>query len=86
MTGFSDAPKDLNAIVSNPPFHQGIHTHYDTSEVLCQTAKLHLKNNGELWIVANRFLNYPTLIAQSFTQCMVKADQQGFKVLYACKK
>ena len=86
VTGFSDAPKDLNAIVSNPPFHQGIHTHYDTSEVLCQTAKLHLKNNGELWIVANRFLNYPTLIAQSFTQCMVKADQQGFKVLYACKK
>ena len=28
VTGFADAPKDLDAIVSNPPFHQGIHTNY----------------------------------------------------------
>lgn len=84
VTGFRDAPKDLDAIVSNPPFHQGIHTNYDASEELCQLASVHLKNSGELWIVANRFLNYPPLIEQSFGQCMVKADQQGFKVLYAC--
>ena len=86
VTGFRDAPKDLDAIVSNPPFHQGIHTNYDASEELCQLASVHLKNSGELWIVANRFLNYPPLIEQSFGQCMVKADQQGFKVLYACAK
>ncbi|ENX39495.1 class I SAM-dependent methyltransferase [Acinetobacter sp. NIPH 2100] len=86
VTGFKDAPKDLDAIVSNPPFHQGIHTNYDASEELCQLAKIHLKNSGELWIVANRFLNYPPLIEQSFGQCVVKADQQGFKVLYACAK
>ena len=86
VTGFRDAPKDLDAIVSNPPFHQGIHTNYDASEELCQLASIHLKNSGELWIVANRFLNYPPLIEQSFGQCMVKADQQGFKVLYACAK
>ena len=84
VTGFVDAPKDLDAIVSNPPFHQGIHTNYDASEELCQLAKKHLKSSGELWIVANRFLNYPPLIEQSFGQCLVKADQQGFKVLYAC--
>ncbi|ENX12031.1 ribosomal RNA small subunit methyltransferase C [Acinetobacter sp. CIP 64.2] len=86
VTGFVDAPKDLDAIVSNPPFHQGIHTNYDASEELCQRAKQHLKNAGELWIVANRFLNYPPLIEQNFGQCLVKADQQGFKVLYACAK
>ncbi|MGN5763693.1 methyltransferase [Acinetobacter calcoaceticus] len=86
VTGFRDAPKDLDAIVSNPPFHQGIHTNYDASEELCQHASVHLKKSGELWIVANRFLNYPPLIEQSFGQCMVKADQQGFKVLYACAK
>lgn len=84
VTGFADAPKDLDAIVSNPPFHQGIHTDYDASETLCRRAKLHLKRSGELWIVANRFLNYPPLIEQSFGECMVKADQQGFKVLFAC--
>lgn len=84
VTGFADAPKDLDAIVSNPPFHQGIHTNYHASEELCQLAKSHLNSSGELWIVANRFLNYPPLIEQSFGQCLVKADQQGFKVLYAC--
>ena len=84
VTGFADAPKELDAIVSNPPFHQGIHTNYHASEELCQLAKSHLNSSGELWIVANRFLNYPPLIEQSFGQCTVKADQQGFKVLYAC--
>ena len=83
VTGFTDAPQDLDVIVSNPPFHQGIHTNYDASEALCQHAKSHLNSAGELWIVANRFLNYPHLIEQNFGQCTVKTDQQGFKVLFA---
>ena len=44
---------------------------------------MHLKSGGELWLVANRFLNYPILIEQNFGQCTIKADQQGFKVLFA---
>ena len=84
VANFSDAPTELDAIVSNPPFHQGIHTNYDISEGLCSISKRHLKSNGELWIVANRFLNYPILIEQNFGQCKVIADQNGFKVLYAC--
>lgn len=83
VSGIEDAPLFLHAIVSNPPFHQGIQTDYDASEKLCKTARRHLKSGGELWIVANRFLNYPLLIEQSFGQCTVKADQQGFKVLFA---
>ena len=81
--GIEDAPLFLHAIVSNPPFHQGIHTDYNASENLCKTSRRHLKSDGELWIVANRFLNYPLLIEQSFGQCTTKADQQGFKVLFA---
>ena len=84
VTGIADAPAELDAIVSNPPFHQGIHTNYDASEGLCQYAKKHLKASGELWIVANRFLNYSQLLEKHFGQCQTKADQQGFKVLYAC--
>ena len=83
VTGIEDAPLFLHAIVSNPPFHQGIHTDYNASESLCKTSRRHLKSGGELWIVANRFLNYPLLIEQSFGQCTTKADQQGFKVLFA---
>ncbi len=83
VTGIEDAPLFLHAIVSNPPFHSGIQTDYNTSESLCKTSRRHLKSGGELWIVANRFLNYPTLIEQNFGQCVTKADQQGFKVLFA---
>ena len=83
VTGIEDAPLFLHAIVSNPPFHQGIQTDYNASENLCKTSRRHLKSGGELWIVANRFLNYPTLIEQHYGQCTIKADQQGFKVLFA---
>lgn len=83
VTGIEDAPLFLHAIVSNPPFHQGIKTDYNASENLCKTSRRHLKSGGELWIVANRFLNYPILIEQNFGQCTTKADQQGFKVLFA---
>lgn len=83
VTGIEDAPLFLHAIVSNPPFHQGIQTDYNASESLCKTSRRHLKSGGELWIVANRFLNYPMLIEQNFGQCTTKADQQGFKVLFA---
>ena len=83
VTGIDDAPLFLHAIVSNPPFHQGIQTDYNASENLCKTSRRHLKSGGELWIVANRFLNYPLLIEQSFGRCTTKADQQGFKVLFA---
>ncbi len=83
VTGIEDAPLFLHAIVSNPPFHQGIKTDYNASENLCKTARRHLKSGGELWLVANRFLNYPILIEQNFGQCTIKADQQGFKVLFA---
>ncbi|SPL70241.1 class I SAM-dependent methyltransferase [Acinetobacter stercoris] len=84
VSGFNDATNELDAIISNPPFHQGIHTNYDASEALCEHAKAHLKSGGELWIVANRFLNYPVLIEQRFGHCKIKTDEQGFKVMYAC--
>lgn len=83
VTGIQDAPLFLHAIVSNPPFHLGVHTDYNASETLCKESRRHLKSGGELWIVANRFLNYPTLIEQHYKRCSVKADQQGFKVLFA---
>lgn len=84
VAGIEDAPKQLDAVISNPPFHQGIHTNYAASENLCKTAKAHLKNQGELWIVANRFLNYTSIIEQQFGQVEIKTDQNGFKVIYAC--
>lgn len=62
-----------------PPFHQGIHTNYDASEGLCQNAKKHLKASGELWIVANRFLNYQILIESTLVSVRLKLIFKAFK-------
>lgn len=83
VRGIEDIAQDFDAIVSNPPFHQGVKTDYLVSENLCNFAQQHLNKTGELWIVANRFLNYPTLLQQYFSHCEIKADTQGFKVIYA---
>ncbi len=36
------------------------------AKIYAKHARRHLKSDGELWIVANRFLNYPLLIAAKF--------------------
>lgn len=86
ITGIQDVPIGLKVLISNPPFHQGIHTSYNVSEDLCQEARKHLTMSGEIWLVANRFLSYPTLLEKTFGKCHIKADQKGFKVLYASSK
>ncbi len=81
ITGIADAPHELDAIVSNPPFHQGIHTHYSATEDLCRESAQHLKSHGQLLIVANRFLQYEPIIQQHFRLMHSLCEQQGFKIL-----
>lgn len=83
--GIADAPQQLAAIVSNPPFHQGVHTDYSATEQLLREAAQHLRPGGELRIVANSFLRYPPLIEQHIGACRVVAEREGFRV-YAAKR
>ena len=48
----------FDCIVSNPPFHTGLSTNYDITQVFIRDAKKRLINKGELLIVANCFLPY----------------------------
>lgn len=84
--GIQDAPANLAAIISNPPFHQGIHTSYQASEALLRQATEHLSAQGELRIVANSFLRYAPIIEQHFKSCQVVAKQHGFHIYQAVKK
>ncbi len=81
--GIIDAPKNLAAIISNPPFHQGIRTHYQASEDLLKHSVKHLKSGGELRIVANNFLRYSPLIEQQFGHCHTLGQRHGFNVYQA---
>lgn len=81
--GIDAAPKQLAAIISNPPFHQGVHTHYQASETLIERAAQHLVPGGELRLVANAFLRYPPLIEAHLGSCQTLATADGFRIYRA---
>ncbi len=81
--GIADAPVGLAAIVSNPPFHKGVQTHYHATEQLIRQAAQHLRPGGELRLVANSFLRYPERIEQHLGPCKVLAERNGFCVYSA---
>lgn len=81
--GIDAAPDQLAAIISNPPFHQGVHTHYQASETLIERAAQHLAPGGELRLVANSFLRYPPLIESHLGRCQTLANAEGFRVYRA---
>lgn len=83
--GVNAAPDKLNAIITNPPFHQGIQTHYHTTEQLLHEAVNHLLIGGELRLVANSFLKYQPIIEHAFNNCQVLTETNGFKVYKAVK-
>ncbi|HLA31845.1 MAG TPA: class I SAM-dependent methyltransferase [Pseudomonas sp.] len=83
--GIDAAPFELSAILSNPPFHQGVHTHYQATEQLLRQAARHLKPRGELRLVANSFLKYPPLIEQYLGPCQTLAEAKGFRIYRAAK-
>lgn len=85
-TGIESAPTDLAAIVSNPPFHQGVHTDYQASENLLTQANRHLLATGELRLVANSFLKYPPLIERHLGPCRTLAEADGFRIYSARRK
>ncbi len=82
-TGIESAPGELAAIVSNPPFHRGVHTHYQASENLLTQAARHLREGGVLRLVANSFLKYPPLIEHHLGPCRTLAEADGFRIYSA---
>ncbi len=81
--GIDAAPTGLAAIVSNPPFHSGVHTNYQASEHLLRQAARHLDKGGELRLVANSFLRYPPLIEQHLGPCKTLTEADGFRIYSA---
>ncbi len=84
--GIDAAPQGLAAIISNPPFHTGVHTDYQASEHLLRQAARHLDKGGELRLVANSFLKYPPLIEQHLGTCHTLKDAEGFRIYRATRR
>lgn len=77
----ADKQERYNWIISNPPFHQGVKTHYNVTEMFLNQAKDYLKLSGKLLIVANEFLNYEVTLKEHFKGITVLKNERGFKVI-----
>ena len=84
--GTSNLPNaKFDAIVTNPPFHQGIRTAYAPTEDFFRSAKDWLTKNGQLIWVANDFLDYQSLLKPDFSNIETLTHERGFKVFRAIK-
>ncbi|MNP60742.1 Ribosomal RNA small subunit methyltransferase C [compost metagenome] len=81
--GIDAAPRDLQVILSNPPFHTGVHTNYHASENLLKKSAEHLRSGGELRLVANTFLRYQPFIQEALGNCRTLTEAGGFRIYQA---
>lgn len=76
----------FNAIITNPPFHTGIRTHYEASEALFRASADWLVAGGTLWWVANEFLDYQSCLPATMGLVEEMAHGRGFKVYRARRR
>ena len=76
-------PQRHDAIVSNPPFHQGRADLPELGRAFIASAADALLPHGRLLIVANRHLPYEALLDARFADVRQLALQDGFKVIEA---
>ncbi|KRE97809.1 16S rRNA methyltransferase [Frateuria sp. Soil773] len=76
-------PRRYDAIVSNPPFHQGRADLPGLGRAFIASAADALLPHGRLWLVANRHLPYESMLAARFGDVREVAAQEGFKVIAA---
>lgn len=77
--------KDLDFVVSNPPFHEGGGEDKTLGQAFIRSAGGALRKGGALWIVANRHLPYEAILAESFAKVRLVAEGGGYKVFEAKK-
>lgn len=80
---FSDVTEQFDFIISNPPFHAGLKTHYEATERMLRQAPDHLKKAGKLYLVANRFLRYEPILAEVFQSVSIISENSRFKIIQA---
>lgn len=83
---YSDITSEYQYIVTNPPFHSGLETSYDTTETLLAKAPAALVKRGELYVVANSFLKYSPIIEKSFGACQTLSKTKKFVIHHGLKR
>ncbi|MCP4540373.1 MAG: methyltransferase [Chloroflexi bacterium] len=73
----------FDAVITNPPFHQGVGVDYDVACQFVRDAAQALRRGGRLFLVANRFLRYGDLIRETFGNVATAYADNRYHVLTA---
>ena len=84
-SGLSAVQKGLTAIVTNPPFHQGVKKDVRTTHQFLRDCAAYLVRQGTLTLVANRFLPYAGWIEGYLGRPEILAENNQFKVYHVLK-
>ncbi|MEO7326700.1 MAG: class I SAM-dependent methyltransferase [Dokdonella sp.] len=76
-------PRRYDAVVSNPPFHQGRADQPELGQAFIVAAAKALEKDGVLWLVANRHLPYEAILNAHFSAMRIVDVREGFKVIEA---
>ena len=76
-------PRRYDAIVGNPPFHQGRADRPELGRAFIVAAAQALLPDGVLWLVANRHLAYEATLEAGFAEVRHAGVRDGFKVIEA---
>ncbi|AGT08227.1 class I SAM-dependent methyltransferase [Paracoccus aminophilus] len=76
-------PEPVNAVIMNPPFHDGRAADPALGVGFIQAAARLLTGAGRLWMVANRHLPYETALRASFADVSELGGDNRFKILTA---
>ena len=79
------APDKVDAIVMNPPFHQGRAAEPQIGQAFVASAARLLSPNGDLWMVANRHLPYEAELKTRFAQVTEIGGDARFKLFHATR-
>ena len=81
----SNIKNTFDALLCNPPFHQGFKTDSRLTEKFIQSAARHLKHNGHALFVVNQFVPLEKLAQTVFSRSEEIAQSDGFKLVVLSK-
>ena len=64
-------------VISNPPFHQGVKTHYGATEQFLGEIKQNLAIKASITIVANSFLKYVPIMEKAIGKTKTLVSKEG---------
>lgn len=76
-------PQQLDWVVMNPPFHEGQATNSQLGQFFIDVAARALRPDGDLYLVANKFLAYEDILDRHFKVKTRLMEKDGFKVIHA---